>query len=112
MVRELLKWWPYHNGHYLLKGIDLIELFNQHDHAQTMDMIDSLIVEDSAYDSRHQGGIMKMRASLNKDYGKIVNEDDSDGSIDVDPDSMLASETHVAASEDNFAGLGLSPLGM
>lgn len=111
MVNELLKWWPYHNGHYLLKGIDLLELFNRHDSSQTMDIIDSLIVEDSAYDSRHNGGIIKMRASLNKDYGKIDDEGTHNGQINVDPMSLLASEEHVAASEDNFAALGLKPLG-
>jgi hypothetical protein len=36
-----------------------------------MDMIDNLIVEDSVYDEDHQGLVLKKRASLNKDYGRI-----------------------------------------
>lgn len=67
-----MKWWPYYYGHYLLeKGIDLKELFNQYDTGQVFDMIDSLIVADSVYDDANEGRVIKRRAHLNKEYGRI-----------------------------------------
>lgn len=36
-----------------------------------MDMIDNLIVEDSVYDEEHNGAVIKKRASLNKEYGRM-----------------------------------------
>lgn len=48
-----------------------MKLFNDHDHNDTMDMIDTLIIENSIYDDEHKGEVSKKRATLNKDYGRI-----------------------------------------
>jgi hypothetical protein len=55
----------------LNRGIDLLELFNNSDHNASMDMIDSLLINDSVYDEEHKGEVVKKRARLNKDYGRI-----------------------------------------
>jgi hypothetical protein len=88
-----LKWWPFHRGHYLLnKGIDLLKLFNEYDHNDSMDMIDSLIVDDSVYDDKSEGNVVKKRAALNKDYGRIgiaINDERaSDMEVDGEADDQ------------------------
>lgn len=106
--REFLKWWPYYNGHYLLnRGIDLRSLFSEHDSEQVMDMIDNLIIADSIYDEEHNGQVLKKRASLNKDYGRIgmsIADDYASRSTVTG-----ASGPIVAASEDDDRPIGLDP---
>ena len=106
--REFLKWWPYYNGHYLLnRGIDLRSLFSEHDSEQVMDMIDNLIIADSIYDEEHNGQVLKKRASLNKDYGRIgMSIADENASRNV---VSGASGPIVAASEDDDRPIGLDP---
>lgn len=53
------------------KKTDLKELLNDYDSDQVMDMIDNLIVADSVYDEKNGGQVLKKRASLNKEYGRI-----------------------------------------
>lgn len=49
-------------------------------------MIDNLIVADSIYDEDHHGQVLKKRASLDKDYGRI--------GITVDDAKFGSSESH------------------
>lgn len=109
-----MRWWPYHNGHYLLnKNVDLTKLFNEKDHNETMDIIDNLIIADGAYDSAHNGQILKGRASLNKEYGRMgtptITDDDSITSEIVMGDDGIP-EYVQPPSEDDYAGvLGIAP---
>lgn len=70
-----------------------------------MDMIDNLIVSDSIYDEANQGHVLKKRASLNKDYGRIGM------SIADENASMIygAGGPVVVASQDDGTIIGLDP---
>lgn len=57
-------------------------------------MIDNLIVADSIYDEDHHGQVLKKRASLDKDYGRI--------GITVDDDKFGSTETHSADPITDF----------
>lgn len=48
-----------------------MELFNKYDTDQVFDMIDNLIIADSVYDDANEGKVIKRRAELNKQYGRI-----------------------------------------
>ena len=111
-----MRWWPYHNGHYLLnKNIDLTQLFNERDHAETMDMIDNLIIADGAYDSRHDGQIIKGRTALNKEYGRMgvsTITDDSDFSSEIVlGDDGMPEYAQPPTEDDYTAAFGIAPQG-
>lgn len=68
-----------------------------------MDMIDNLIIADSIYDEMHNGQVLKKRASLNKDYGRI-------GMSIADENAPIrASGPVVQLSEDTNEIIGLDP---
>ena len=74
-----------------------------------MDMIDALTIADSAYDSSHEGRILKSRASLNKEYGRTSApvSDDADLTFELDPDGL---PVYNDASDDAFADMiGIAP---
>jgi hypothetical protein len=107
-----LKWWPYYSGHYLLnKNTDLIKLFNEYDSERVMDMIDSLLIEDSIYDEEHEGRVVKKRTSLNKDYHRYGRIDETiDDSDEIDPSLAFddGPPEYLELGEDGIAP-GLDP---
>lgn len=111
-----MKWWPYYDGHYLLnKNIDLLELFNDYDHDRVFNMIDNLIIEDSVYDEEHEGHVWKKRASLNKDYGRIVESNTTYTATDDIFETLAAAEagliTGIETTDDGaLPGLAGIPM--
>lgn len=103
-----MRWWPYHRGHYLLnKKIDLLELFNEYDHNDSMDMIDSLIIADSVYDDEHRGNVQKKRAGLNKDYGRIgIAIDDERTSTSSGPQYLEPNEDGILPGLEGIPMMG------
>ena len=104
-----MKWWPYYDGHHLLKGIDLLKLINEYNHDRVFNMLDELLIADSVYDSNNNGGVIKARASLNKDYGRI--------GITIDDEYARKAETGAvggsipeATEEDGYLdAIGIAP---
>lgn len=73
-------------------------------------MIDNLIIADSAYDSAHEGQIIKGRASLNKSYSRTGGESNSDENLsyEFDEDGL---PIYTDAGEDDFADMiGIAPI--
>lgn len=78
-----------------------------------MNMIDTIIINDSLYDDQHNGGLLKKRASLNKDYGKIdyadVDEYIPTTTSPVPPRSPKSGGTpQRPPSDDAHRGIGIA----
>lgn len=74
-------------------------------------MIDNLIIADSAYDSAHEGQIIKGRASLNKSYSRTGtptgDSDAGDLAYEFDENGL---PIYTDAGEDAFADMiGIAP---
>lgn len=111
-----MRWWPYYDGHYLLnKKTDLLELFNEYDSDRVMNMIDNLIIDDSVYDQRNDGLVLKSRTSLDRDYGRIKRSNTSQVATDDIFDTLADAEagliTGIDATDDGtLPGLAGIPM--
>lgn len=68
-------------------------------------MLDNLLIADSIYDEQNEGRVLKKRASLNKDYGRI-------GMSIADENAPIIARAGghvVVASEDDDTIIGLDP---
>ena len=76
-----------------------------------MDMIDTLIIEDSIYDEDHEGRVVKKRTSLNKDYRRYDKIDRTpDDPNEIDPSLAFddGPPEYLELGEDGMAP-GLDP---
>ena len=72
-------------------------------HEQTMDIVDSILVEDTLEDAKHDGVLTKIRTAVKKQYATI---ESSSG----EPSVVYEPPVYTEQTEDGYVGLP-PPLG-
>lgn len=70
--------------------------------ARSFNVIDHLLIEDAVRDNESRGAIIKSRAQLDKQYGRIGKGDNDEFSMQPSGNSQL---NYVDQTEDGFVGL-------
>lgn len=79
-----------------------MELFTQYNSNRTFNIIDQIFLEDRLEDSKVEGGIIKLRATLNKEYDRIDKDSDDESGSTMPGQSEL---NYVPQTEDGYVGL-------
>jgi len=91
--------------------VNLETIFDEYDAERAFNLIDYLLVEDAIYDGANQGNVTKIRAIVNKSYGRTRTMVDEDGfEITVDVDSDSGEFNYVEQTEQGYLGLE-APMG-
>lgn len=91
--------------------MNLETIFDEYDAERAFNLIDYLLVEDAIYDGSNQGNVNKIRAMLNKSYGRTRTMVDEDGfEIEVDSTSSSGEFNYVEQTEQGYLGLE-APMG-
>lgn len=99
-------WWPFIDGQLLVRGIDLEELFEDLPADRMMNVLDTILVDDSIAGSMVEGGIEKIRTTVLSIYNGKQSEPSS-----YDPSSPRAPKpAHVYTQfDDDGLVSGLEP---
>ena len=112
MTRELLRFWNFIDGQYLLDGVDLYALFESLDGERTFNVVDTLIQNDALLGQHlDSGGLEKMRARILRIYkdGEAARPDAMNADLEYSPRG-LHSGTLVSETDSGFTGLREAPM--
>lgn len=72
-VREVLRFWEFIDGYYLSeKNVDLLTMFDEVGPERTMNILESVLVEEAIRDGKAQQAIEKVRTQIAKMNGRHV----------------------------------------
>lgn len=69
-----------------------------------MNFMDNAILEDALADADSDGRIVKSRARLNKEYGRIGSGTDAGPDLDTPPE-------YADQTDEGYVGIGIQPMG-
>lgn len=87
VVEDLLKFWEFIDGHYMLRGVDLLSIFEVQPAWRCFNVIDSIIVDDAVRDGHSNGGIEKARTQILSIYGRKTTK--PAGELDFDAEDAF-----------------------
>lgn len=107
VIYEFLRWYPYHRGELLLRGIDIIELLEEVTDEAAIDILKTIVSQDIMKENQTDGALHKSRAIINGIMGEEVDLDDVETysySSNGKPSDGLH-QNYIEPTESGYPGL-------